>query len=109
MPLALKLRGKSTTQSYRAAIFYADITVRDGMTLEAAIAQARETHAQRQAVGFDQQELDQAARVGFQMLRLKPTKKKCQKFWKSFIQKVTAIQSRQWILLKSSRPREGRV
>lgn len=66
MPLALKLRGKSTTQSYRAAIFYADITVRDGMTLEAAIAQARETHAQRQAVGFDQQELDQAARVGFQ-------------------------------------------
>jgi hypothetical protein len=53
MPLALKLRGKSTTQSYRAAIFYADITVRDGMTLEAAIAQARETHVQRQAVGFD--------------------------------------------------------
>jgi ABC-type enterochelin transport system substrate-binding protein len=66
MPLELKLRGKSTTQSHRTAIFYADITVRDGMTLEQAIAEARATHERRQAVGFDQEGLDQAARLGFQ-------------------------------------------
>ena len=66
MPLELKLRGKSTTQSHRTAIFYADITVRDGMTLEQAIAEARTIHERRQAVGFDQEGLDQAARQGFQ-------------------------------------------
>jgi hypothetical protein len=66
MPLELKLRGKSTTQSHRTAIFYADITVREGMTLEQAIADARATHERREAVGFDQDGLDQAARLGFQ-------------------------------------------
>jgi hypothetical protein len=66
MPLELKLRGKSTTQSHRTAIFYADITVRDGMTLEEAIAEARATHERRKAVGFDQQGLDHAAALGFQ-------------------------------------------
>jgi hypothetical protein len=66
MPLELRLRGKSTTQSHRTAIFYADITVREGMTLEQAIAEARAIHERRQAVGFDQEGLDQAARLGFQ-------------------------------------------
>ena len=66
MPLELRLRAKSTTQSHRAAIFYADITVREGMTLEHAIAEARATHERRQAVGYDQEGLDQAARMGFQ-------------------------------------------
>ena len=66
MPLELKLRGKSTTQRHRAAIFYADITVREGMTLEQAIAEARTTHERRVAVGFDQAALDHAARIGFQ-------------------------------------------
>ena len=66
MPLELRLRGKSTTQSHRAAIFYADITVQEGMTLEQAIAEARSTHERRQAVGYDQEGLDQAARLGFQ-------------------------------------------
>jgi hypothetical protein len=34
MPLELKLRGKSTTQSYRSAIFYVDLVVQTGLTLE---------------------------------------------------------------------------
>jgi len=66
MPLELKLRGKSTTQSHRTAIFYADITVREGMTLEQAIAEAKATDERRKAVGFDQSALAQAARLGFQ-------------------------------------------
>jgi hypothetical protein len=37
LPLQLKLRGKSTTQSYRTAIYYVDLTVRDGLSLNEAI------------------------------------------------------------------------
>ncbi|MGU3625930.1 recombination directionality factor [Comamonas sp. C24C] len=65
MPLELKLRGKSTTQSHRSAIYYADLIVRSGLTLNEAIAQAKELSAQRQAAGFDQQALDEAARQGY--------------------------------------------
>ena len=65
MPLDLKLRGKSTTQSHRSAIYYADLVVRSGLTLKEAIAQAQELATQRQAAGFDQQALDEAARLGY--------------------------------------------
>lgn len=65
MPLELKLRGKSTTQSHRSAIYYADLIVRSGLSLNAAIAQAQELTAQRQAAGFDQTALDAAARMGY--------------------------------------------
>ena len=65
MPLELKLRGKSTTMSYRAAIYYVDLVVRNGLTLEQAISQARELDESRRASGFDQGALDEAARHGF--------------------------------------------
>ncbi|WP_175911893.1 hydrolase or metal-binding protein [Burkholderia sp. BCC1640] len=65
IPLELKLRGKSTTQSYRSAIYYVDIVVQSGFTLEEAIARARELDGQRKASGFDQAALDDAARAGF--------------------------------------------
>jgi hypothetical protein len=65
MPLELKLRGKSTTQSYRSAIYYVDLVVQSGLTLEECIARARELDGQRKASGFDQATLDDAARVGF--------------------------------------------
>lgn len=65
LPLELRLRGKSTTMSHRSAIYYVDLTVRDGMTLEAAIAQARENDQRRKAGGYDQAALDLAAIEGF--------------------------------------------
>lgn len=65
MPLELRLRGKSTTQSHRSAIYYADLTVRDGVTLEAAITEARAIHERRTQAGHDQAALDAAARLGF--------------------------------------------
>ncbi|MBI1626683.1 recombination directionality factor [Comamonas suwonensis] len=65
MPLELKLRGKSTTQSHRSAIYYADLIVRSGLSLNAAIGQARELTVQRKTAGFDQTALDEAARQGF--------------------------------------------
>jgi len=65
LPLELKLRGKSTTQSHRAAIYYVDLGVRGGSTLEETIVQARELDARRRAAGFHQAALDVAARAGF--------------------------------------------
>lgn len=65
LPLALKLRGKSTTQSYRAPIYYVDLTIRDGLTLPEAIVEARRLDQQRRESGFCQQALDDAARAGF--------------------------------------------
>jgi hypothetical protein len=65
LPLELKLRGKSTTQSYRSAIYYVDLGVRAGSSLEDTIGQARELDARRKAAGFDQSALDAAARAGF--------------------------------------------
>lgn len=65
MPLELKLRGKSTAMSHRTAIYYVDLIVRSGMTLEQAIAEAKAKDAQRKDGGFDQEALDEAARGGF--------------------------------------------
>ncbi len=65
LPLELKLRGKSTTQSYRSAIYYVDLGVRSGNTVEQALIEAKELDARRRAAGFDQAALDAAARAGF--------------------------------------------
>ena len=65
IPLELKLRGKSTTMSYHTPIYYVDLVVRSGMTLEEAIAEAKALDAKRKDAGFDQQALDEAARKGF--------------------------------------------
>ncbi len=65
LPLELRLRGKSTTQSHRSAIYYVDLVVREGMTLEQAIADARQTDSRRKEAGFNQLALDEAAKLGF--------------------------------------------
>lgn len=65
LPLELRLRGKSTRQSHGAPIFYVDITTRLGMTLEETLEEAKRLEAQRQGAGFDQGNLDEAAKVGF--------------------------------------------
>jgi len=65
LPLELKLRGKSTAMSHHTPIYYVDMVVRSGMTLEQAIAQARELNEQRLSSGFNQSALDDAVRKGF--------------------------------------------
>lgn len=65
MPLELKLRGKSTAMSHRSAIYYVDLVVRTGLTLEQAIAEAIQKDAARRSGGMDQAALDEAARRGF--------------------------------------------
>jgi len=65
LPLELRLRGKSTTQSHRAPIYYVDLTVRSGMTVAEAIAGARAEDEHRKGAGFNQMALEDAARQGF--------------------------------------------
>lgn len=65
LPLELRLRGKSTTQSHGAPIYYVDLTVRAGMSVADAITSARAERETRQAAGFDQAALEEAARQGF--------------------------------------------
>lgn len=65
LPLELRLRGKSTTLSHRSPIYYVDLGVRTGTTLEDTLVQARELNTRRRTAGFDQTALDLAARAGF--------------------------------------------
>jgi len=65
LPLQLRLRGKSTTQSHRSPIYYVDITIRDGLSLVDAVNKAKEEHQLRLTNGVDQNALDAAAESGF--------------------------------------------
>lgn len=64
LPLCLKLRAKTTTMSHRTPIYYADITLRDGQSVEEALGLAKAIEAVRIKAGFDQVALDKAARAG---------------------------------------------
>jgi hypothetical protein len=65
IPLELKLRGKSTTQSRRTPIYYVDLVIKDGMSLPEAVAEAKEKARQMEEEGIDQAALDAAAAKGF--------------------------------------------
>lgn len=64
LPLELCLRGKSTTRSHRAPIYYVDLTLRTGLSLAEGVRQARAEWEARRSSGLDQAALDQAARDG---------------------------------------------
>ena len=65
LALELRLRGKSTRQSHGTPIFYVDLTLRSNMGVEEALLTAKQLDEARQASGFDQAALDDAARQGF--------------------------------------------
>ncbi len=65
LPLELRLRGKSTTQSHRAPVYYVDLTTRTGISMLQTLEAARTEVEGRREMGFDQAALDDAARVGF--------------------------------------------
>ena len=65
LPLQLTLRGKSTTQSYRQPVYYVDLTLREGISLNDAIIQAKQIDEQSKQAGFYQEALDHIARRGF--------------------------------------------
>ncbi|WP_312261270.1 hypothetical protein [Candidatus Igneacidithiobacillus taiwanensis] len=61
LPLSLKLRAKSTTQSHRAPIYYVDLTLREGVDKDEALGQAQQEGKLHQA---EDQALEVAARLG---------------------------------------------
>lgn len=65
LPLELRLRGKSTRQSMGTPIYYVDLTVRSGVSVEDALTDAKRLQVDRQEAGFDQVALETAARQGF--------------------------------------------
>lgn len=65
MPLELRICSKSTTQSHRTPIYCVDLVVRNGMSLNEAIALTKQLAKEREQAGFNQTELDNAARLGF--------------------------------------------
>ena len=65
LQLELRLRGKSTRQSMGTPIYYVDLTVRSGVSVEEALTEAKRLEMDRQEAGFDQLALEAAARLGF--------------------------------------------
>ena len=63
LPLMLKLRGKSTTQSHRAPVYYVDLCLRDGVSLEEAVTQSRLAAAQLEEAGVNIDAMELAARL----------------------------------------------
>jgi len=61
LPLSLKLRAKSTTQSHRTPVYYVDLVLRDGLDSTKALVQAKEL-AERS--GEYVEALEAAARAG---------------------------------------------
>ncbi|MCG5531712.1 hypothetical protein LRD18_12785, partial [Halorhodospira halochloris] len=62
LPLELRIRGKSTRQSFGRPVFYVDLTLRQGWTLEETLTEADRLQQERDAMGFDQKALDRAAK-----------------------------------------------
>ncbi len=63
LPLMLKLRAKSTTQSHRAPVFYVDLTLRKADSLASAVQFAREEAQQQAEAGVETERLETAARL----------------------------------------------
>ena len=70
LPLQLTLRGKSTTQSYRQPVYYVDLTLREGISLNDAIVQAKKIDDESKEAGFYQEAVDFVARQGFANARM---------------------------------------
>lgn len=64
LPLQLKLRAKSTTQSHRAPVYYVDLCLRDGVSLEDAVNQAVAETSKSEQAGVGIKALELVARAG---------------------------------------------
>tara|TARA_R110002124_G_scaffold248853_2_gene413980 strand:- start:13290 stop:14228 length:939 start_codon:yes stop_codon:yes gene_type:complete len=66
LPLEMRLRGKSTRQSHGTPIYYVDLILRSGVSMEEALTQANTLDCARHEAGFNQAALDAAAQHGLQ-------------------------------------------
>jgi len=74
--LQLTLRGKSTTQSYCQPVYYVDLTLLEGVSLNDAIAQAKQINAESKQAGFYQEALYFTARQGFANAKFEVSRRK---------------------------------
>ena len=65
LPLEIRLRAKSTAMSRRTPIYYVDIGIRDGISLDTAIGQAMDAAENSKKTGHNQDALENAARTGY--------------------------------------------
>lgn len=65
LPLTLKLRAKTSSNSYKSVVYYVDLQVRDGMTLAEAFRTGKENRAAWEDIGLSREALEAAARDGF--------------------------------------------
>lgn len=93
LPLELRLRGKSTRQSHGAPIYYVDLTLRSGDTVEEALAEARQRETERQASGFDQMALEAAVRTGLANGAFEETEEEGSAVVEEFFASATADES----------------
>lgn len=63
LPLLLRLRAKSTTLSHRTPVYYADLTLREGVALVDAVSTAKEDAQRLVTGGVAIQSLEEAARA----------------------------------------------
>ncbi|MDL5384995.1 recombination directionality factor [Aeromonas hydrophila] len=63
LPLTLRLRAKSTAQSYRTPVYYVDLTLRDELTLTEAVSQARQEAMLDEEAGVSISEMEAVART----------------------------------------------
>ncbi|MEY2341638.1 hypothetical protein AB4090_05970 [Acidithiobacillus sp. IBUN Pt1247-S3] len=61
LPLSLKLRAKSTTQSHRAPVYFVDLVIREGVSLEDALTDVKK---QGETQAMDDSLLESVAREG---------------------------------------------
>lgn len=63
LPLMLRLRAKTTTQSRRTPVYYVDLTLREGDDLTSVVAQARQEAKRAEEAGVDTAQFEAAARL----------------------------------------------
>lgn len=63
LPLLLRLRAKTTTQSYRTPVYYVDLTLREGDDLTTVVSQARQEAERAEEAGVDTAQFEAAARL----------------------------------------------
>jgi hypothetical protein len=62
LPLMLRLRAKSTTQSHRTPVFYVDLTLREGDTLAEVVCFARDEAIRHEQAGLETARLEVVAK-----------------------------------------------
>lgn len=102
LSLELRLRAKSTAMSHRTPIYYVDLGIRDGLSLDVAIGQAAEAADYARKIGHDQESLEQAASAGYAMGLFEELEQDAAEIVKEFYPPTT----RQDMFLKDARQPE---